>query len=145
MQPYRGLVYNVPDTLSRMFADNASPPLLRAYAGYTFALRLAPGALGPQAVAMRIDQVVSSLITAEHLARQVNPRELSDLVLFKIEQRSEYMIWGKAYWLCVPQTILRFLAEKRLGKWIDAMVQAKFQPNEITEEVDFFVPLRCLI
>ena len=145
IEPFRGLGFNAPDTLSRLLADNATPPLLRAYAGFTFALHLVPEALGAQAAAIRIDEVGSSLITAEHLARQVNPHELSDLVLDNIEQLSESKIWGTACWLRVPHTILRFLTEKRLGKWITAMVQAKSQPNEITEEVNLFVLLRCLI
>ncbi len=57
---------------------------------------------------MQIDEVVSSLLTAEHLARQVNPRELSKPVLDGIDQHTEFIIWGNACWLRVPHTILRF-------------------------------------
>lgn len=145
IEPFRGLAFNAPDTLSHLLADNATPPLLRAYAGFAFALRLAPVALGSHISAVRFDEAVSSLFTAEHLAKQVNPRELSDLVLGHIEQHSESIIWGKACWLRVPHTILRLLAEKRLGKWINAMVRAKSHPNEITKEVNALLPLHCLI
>ena len=97
---------------------------LRAYAAFTYTLRVA-----------RED--MSSLITAGHLARQVNPRELSKLIIDGIDQHSEFITWGNACWLRVPHTILRFLAEKRIGNWINAMVEAKSRPNEITEEVNF--------
>ena len=44
--------------------------------------------------AMKIDEAVSFLITAEHRAKQVLPRELSEFVLDGIERKSELMVWG---------------------------------------------------
>jgi hypothetical protein len=89
---------------------------------------------------------VSFLITADHLARQVNPHELSELVLDGIDQHSELIVWGNVCSLRVLNTVLRFLTEKRFGNWIGAMVRAKSRPNEITEEVNhLFYLLGCLI
>ena len=89
---------NAPATILHLLADNATPPLLRAYAAFTYALHAA-----------RED--LSSLITAEHLARQVNPRELSKLILDGIDQRSEFITWGNACWL-MRVTVLRFLVRE---------------------------------
>ena len=72
----------------------AAPPLLQAYAGLASAIHVF-SVSDTSAPAVQADEAFPFLVTAEHFARQVNPSELSEFVLDRIERLSELMVWGK--------------------------------------------------
>ena len=99
--PYRGLAFNSLAACSSLLSDNTAPPLLQAYAALASALHACSAPFISQASSLQVDEAVPFLVTAEYLARQVNPPELSELVFDRIEQHSELIVWGKERVDCV--------------------------------------------
>ena len=81
-------------THSTLLADNVAPPLLRAYAGLASALGVLSAPVIQEASSVQAEKAVPSLVSAEYFAKQVNPSELSELVLDIIETLSGLIAWG---------------------------------------------------